>query len=86
MEMLYRYNDTRTRHQFMFRKFQTAKGLKNCLKFVVIDSLLCHDLEKESYLFLHDENPCNVLVNAERFDILSGGYKCTLARNYRCSL
>ena len=43
--------------------------------------MLCHDLdsEKGNYLFLYDENPCNVLVNAERLDILSGGYKCTLA-------
>ena len=79
MEVLYRYNDTRARHQLVFREFQTAKGLKNCLEFEVNDSMLCHDLEKEVYLFLYDENPCNVLVNAERLDILSSGYKCTLA-------
>lgn len=57
MELLYRYNDARARHQFMFRKFQTAKGLKNCLKFKVIDSMFCDGFRKEVYLFLYDENP-----------------------------
>ena len=78
MEVLYRYNDARTRHQLMFRKFQTAKGLENCLRIEVNDSKLCHDLENEVYLFLYNKDPCNVLVNAERLDILSSGYKCTL--------
>ena len=77
--LLYRYNDTRTGHQLMFCKFQTAKGLKNCLKIEVNDFMLCHDLEMEVYLFLYDENPCNVLVNTERLDILSSRYEGTLA-------
>ena len=83
MKVIYRYNDARTRHQLMFCKFQTAKGLKNCLKFKSSLNWF-HALSRlnEVYLLLYDENPCNFLINAERLDILSSGYKCTLTWGY----
>ena len=62
----------------MFCKMQTAKSLENCLNLEVNDSTFRHDSGMEVYFFLYDENPCNVLVKAKRFDIFASGYKRTL--------